>query len=64
MLNIKNLTKNFKKKEVLTNINTSFSLNGTSIIVGLNGSGKTTLLNIITTLTKPDFGNVFLIIML
>lgn len=45
---------------MLTNINTSFSLNGTSIIVGLNGSDKTTLLNIITTLTKPDFGNVFI----
>ncbi|MHA8042356.1 ATP-binding cassette domain-containing protein (plasmid) [Staphylococcus xylosus] len=60
MLKIKNISKKFHKKEVLSNINTAFSTNGTSIIVGINGSGKTTLLNLITTLIKSDSGNIYI----
>ncbi|HHU6751331.1 TPA: ATP-binding cassette domain-containing protein [Staphylococcus pseudintermedius] len=60
MLNLKNISKKFDKKEVLSDINTSFSNTGISIIVGINGSGKTTLLNLITTLIKPDSGTIFI----
>ncbi|MGW7948360.1 ATP-binding cassette domain-containing protein [Staphylococcus xylosus] len=57
-MQLTNVSKNYKEKEVLKDINTSFSNTGISIIVGINGSGKTTLLNIITTLIKASTGTI------
>lgn len=56
MLEIKNLKKSFKKKEVLWGVN--FSVNPGEIVclLGNNGAGKTTLINCILKMIKPDSG--------
>lgn len=56
MLEIKNLKKSFKKKEVLRGVN--FSVNPGEIVclLGNNGAGKTTLINCILKMIKPDSG--------
>ena len=56
MLEIKNLKKSFKKKEVLRGA--TFSVNPGEIVclLGNNGAGKTTLINCILKMIKPDSG--------
>lgn len=56
MLEIKNLKKSFKKKEVLRGV--TFSVNPGEIVclLGNNGAGKTTLINCILKMIKPDSG--------
>ena len=56
MLEIKNLKKSFKRKEVLRGVN--FSVNPGEIVclLGNNGAGKTTLINCILKMIKPDSG--------
>lgn len=60
MIEIKNLSKSFEKKEILKNI--SFSIEDGSIygIVGTNGAGKSTILRLISGIFYPDSGNVFI----
>lgn len=56
-LEISNVSKSFRKNEVLKNI--SFSVDtGTFGILGNHGSGKTTLMNMISALTKPSTGMI------
>lgn len=56
MLEVKNISKSFGKKDALSNV--SFSLEDGHIygLIGENGAGKTTLLKIITGLTLPTTG--------
>lgn len=58
MISVKNLTKAYHDKEVLSNI--SFEIEDGDIVglVGPNGVGKTTLLSCMTGLMKPDAGTV------
>ena len=58
VIDIKNLSKTFKKKQVLQNIN--FKINQGEIfgLIGVNGIGKTTLIKIILDLLKSDQGRV------
>ncbi|WP_035289033.1 ATP-binding cassette domain-containing protein [Clostridium sp. KNHs214] len=58
-LSIKNLTKVYGKKAVLNNISLTMS-NGIVGILAPNGAGKTTLLNILSTVSTPSSGNVYL----
>lgn len=60
MIEIRNLSKEYGKKQVLNNIN--FSLNNGQVlgVLGPNGAGKTTLLKIICGLVKPSNGQVIL----
>ncbi|MFR9694859.1 ATP-binding cassette domain-containing protein [Bacillus mobilis] len=58
MLKIKNLSKKFGNQVVINKLNTEFSNNGISVIVGINGSGKTTFLNMLTNLLQPDSGSI------
>ena len=58
MLEIKNLTKSFGKKEVLTDFNYCFN-NGIYGILAPNGAGKTTLLRCITQIYKEGEKSVF-----
>ncbi len=60
IVEVKNLSKKYRKLSVLNNI--SFALNEGQIValVGPNGSGKSTLLNIITNLEQADYGTVTL----
>lgn len=60
MLKIKNVTKGFKHKEILSNVNLSLKEGELIHIKGINGSGKSTLLKIIGGLMLPDNGEVII----
>ncbi len=57
MLQINNVTKNFKDKQVLSKLNLDLG-QGIYALLGVNGAGKTTLIRIMTGLLKPDEGTV------
>ena len=48
------------ERDVLRNINLSFSPDETVVIVGLNGAGKTTLIKLLTRLYDPTEGEIYL----
>ena len=54
---LKNITKKYKKKEVLSHLNFEFD-NKIYAFIGHNGSGKSTLMRIITGLIEPTQGEV------
>ena len=54
------VSKSFKSKKALHNINIEFSSDQVSGLLGPNGSGKTTLFNIVAGFLNPDFGKIFL----
>lgn len=56
-LEIKNISKSYKGKRVLSNFSLTLT-NGVYGLLGPNGAGKTTLLGIITGLIEPDYGSV------
>ena len=58
MLELKNISKSFKERDIFKNLNYKFNNSGLYLIVGESGSGKTTLLNIISGIEKPDSGQV------
>ncbi len=58
MIEIKGLTKNFGKYQVLKSINLKIDSGKVTAIVGPNGSGKTTLIKIILGLVKPSVGKI------
>lgn len=58
VISIENLSKSFKDKTVLSNINLHFEKGKIYGIVGDNGSGKTVLLKLICGFLKPDTGKV------
>jgi ABC-2 type transport system ATP-binding protein len=55
---IKNLTKSFKKLKVLEGINLTVKRGTMLALLGPNGAGKTTTVRILSTLLKPDGGEV------
>lgn len=56
-ISLNNINYTINNKIILQNINLSLN-KGIYGILGLNGAGKTTLLNVISTLTKPQKGNL------
>lgn len=54
---IKNLSKKYKEKLILSNVNLEINKNGLYVLYGPSGSGKSTLLNIISGLDKKFIGN-------
>ena len=57
---IENYRKNFKKKQVLTNINFTFEQGKIYGLLGRNGAGKTTLFNCLNDDISIDGGGVFI----
>jgi len=59
MLEVKNISKSYYKKEVLKDL--SFSINKSEVfgLLGVNGAGKTTCLDIVSGYLPPDSGEVF-----
>lgn len=57
MLELKNVSKEFKGTKVLTDINLTFE-NGMYGLLAPNGAGKTTLIKMITTLLFPSSGSI------
>lgn len=60
MLEIKNLKKNFGKKQVLKDINLTVNKGDIVGIIGPSGCGKSTLLRCINLLEKADSGEIIL----
>ena len=58
MIEIKNLTKSFEDKTVLSNINATFHTGKTNLIIGQSGSGKTVLMKSLVGLLKPEVGSI------
>lgn len=54
------VSKNFKSKQALKEVNLEFKNNRINGLLGPNGSGKTTLFNIIAGFIKPDQGKILL----
>ena len=54
ILEIKNLNKSFKEKQILKDLSFEFRTDETNVIFGRNGSGKSTLLKLIYGTLKPD----------
>lgn len=59
MIRIENISKRFKKLQVLDNINVAFEAGQVVSLIGPNGSGKTTLIKSILGLVRPDAGSIF-----
>lgn len=60
MLNIKNLTKFYDKKEVLSNFNLEINYGEIYGLLGANGAGKTTTINLICGLLNYESGGILI----
>jgi heme ABC exporter ATP-binding subunit CcmA len=58
IITINNLTKNFGRKQVLKNLDLNIKKGEFLTIFGPNGAGKTTLIKIISTLSRPNSGDI------
>ncbi|TJX12954.1 ABC transporter ATP-binding protein [Tissierella creatinini] len=60
MLSINGISISFGGLKALSDVNVHVMKNTVHGIIGPNGAGKSTLFNVITGLTKPDSGDIFL----
>ncbi|GAB2598814.1 ABC transporter ATP-binding protein [Spirosoma areae] len=58
MISIKNISKAFGDRQILTSIDGTFKPGDTSLIIGGSGTGKSVLLKCMIGLVKPDSGEV------
>ena len=58
MIEIKNISKSFKDKQVLFDISGKFEKGRTNLIIGASGTGKSVLLKCLVGLLEPDVGSV------
>jgi Cu-processing system ATP-binding protein len=59
MIRIENISKRFRKLQVLDNISATFTKGQVISLIGPNGSGKTTLIKSILGMVKPNSGKIF-----
>ena len=60
IIKLQSISKNFKSKQALKNVNLDFDSQKINGLLGPNGSGKTTLFNIIAGFLPPDEGQIIL----
>jgi len=58
MISIQNVSKNFREKNVLKNINANFAPGKVNLVIGRSGSGKTVLMKCLTGLLSPTEGKI------
>ncbi|HMZ46457.1 MAG TPA: ATP-binding cassette domain-containing protein [Chitinophagaceae bacterium] len=56
MIEIKNITKSFSGRTIISNINATFETGKCNLIIGASGSGKSVLLKVMVNLFTPDNG--------
>jgi branched-chain amino acid transport system ATP-binding protein len=61
VLRLDKICKNFGGLQVLVNVDLSLGHDEIVGLIGPNGAGKTTLFNVITSIYKPDRGDVYLL---
>ncbi len=59
LIEIRNVTKNYKSKRVLKGVNLTIKEGEHVAILGANGAGKTTLTEIIATIKEPSDGKIY-----
>jgi Cu-processing system ATP-binding protein len=59
MISIENISKRFRKLQVLDSITAHFEKKQVVSLIGPNGSGKTTLIKSILGMVRPDSGKIF-----
>jgi osmoprotectant transport system ATP-binding protein len=57
-ISLQNATVRYGQKEVLTDINLSFSMNCVTALLGKSGSGKSTLLQLLNGMIQPSTGKI------
>ena len=60
IIKINSLVKVYGRKKIFQNLDLIVNRGEASVLIGVNGSGKTTLLRILSTLTKPDSGTIYI----
>lgn len=60
MIEIKNLSKKFKRKIIFKNLNATIKPNLFYALLGLNGAGKSSLLSMISNIIRPTDGEILL----
>ncbi len=60
LLEVKNLKKRYKNKEVLKDISFDMDKTETLVVIGPSGTGKSTMLKCINRLVEPDGGQILL----
>lgn len=60
MIEFKKVSKSYKEKKILQNINLTIEDNSIVILIGESGCGKTTTLKMINRLIEPTTGNIFI----
>lgn len=60
MIELRNISKKFDSKTVLTDIGITLASGQTHVLIGSSGCGKSTLLRMIMGLTRPDSGEVII----
>ena len=60
IIKLNNISKNYKSKKALNQVNIEFHSNKINGLLGPNGSGKTTLFHIIAGFLSPNSGQIFL----
>ena len=60
MIEVKNLSKSFGDKNILSNINFSITQGQAVTIIGKSGVGKSVLLKCLIGLIKPDLGTIYI----
>lgn len=60
MIAIKEITKSYKKQEVLKGVNLTCKTGKIQALLGANGAGKSTLINIVSGLIKNNSGTFFI----
>ncbi|MBK1963644.1 ATP-binding cassette domain-containing protein [Campylobacter novaezeelandiae] len=60
MIELKNISKSYNKKSIVSNLNLTFPRNKLISLIGPNGAGKSTVLSLISRLLKPDNGEIYI----